>query len=133
MSENRNRGFIALMSAIIISVVLLLIASSGALTGFFSRFNLLETEFKERGTAIAEACADEAILELVTDPTYSGNATTTVSSPSGLCYIGAIDSSVPNQKSFKTRAIYQNTFTTMQVSVDSINWSILSWKELATF
>jgi type II secretory pathway pseudopilin PulG len=60
-----NSGFIALMSAIIISIVLLGIVLTGGLTGFFGRFNVLDSESKERSVAAAESCIDLAVLDYI--------------------------------------------------------------------
>ena len=45
-----NAGFI-LMSTVIISVILLLIAVNLSQTSFFGRFNILDAELKEKSSA----------------------------------------------------------------------------------
>ena len=40
-----NKGFVALTSVVIISAILLLVATSLSLSGFYGRFNILESEF----------------------------------------------------------------------------------------
>lgn len=68
MYVDRHRGFIALMSAVIISAVLLLVVISVGLTGFFSRSNVLDSELKSRSRAVAEACLEQALLLITNDP-----------------------------------------------------------------
>lgn len=124
------RGFIALMSAVIISAILLLVVASGSFSGFNSRFNLFETEMKERSSALADACADQTLLELANDSSYVGNATTTIGSDA--CYTGPITTS-GGQKSFKTRAYKSNAYTTLEVVVNASSLSVVSWQEVPVY
>lgn len=128
--ENK-KGFIALMSAIIISVILLLIITGSSFGGFYSRFNILESEFKERSSALAEACVDVAILNIVNNPSYTGDATTTVNAKDN-CYVGTVTTS-GGQKIFETRGIYSNSHTNLKVTVNSTSFSITSVEELPVF
>jgi hypothetical protein len=132
--KKQPKGFIALMSVIIIMAILMLIVASTSLTGFFSRFNILDSELKERSSAIASACVDEALLQLANDSSWGGNATTTL--PGGeQCYVGLVQNNVPaaGQKTLKTRAFYSNFYTNLKVTIDSASLSVLSWQELPNF
>ncbi len=51
------------MSAIVISVVLLIIVTTSSFTGFYGRFNILDTELKARSAATADACVSSALLK----------------------------------------------------------------------
>ena len=62
-----NSGFIALFSVIIISFVLLIVAVTLNFTGFSGRFNILDSESKERSNALAEACIDSGRLAIALD------------------------------------------------------------------
>ena len=126
----KPRGFIALMSAVVISVVLLLLATQGSLTGFYSRFNILESEYKERSASLAEACVGQTLLELVNDRGYAGDATSTLGEEQ--CYVGAV-TAAGGQKIFKTQGIFRNSYTNLEVVVDSADFSVISWQELPTF
>ena len=118
-------GFIALISAIIISAILLLVATTGSLSGFYSRFNILDAELKERSVALAEACADHALLRLANDITYTGNETVVVGAQS--CTIGTVSGS--SQKTFKTQGIFKNFYTNLQITVDVTTLAVISWQE----
>ena len=72
MKKHSERGFIALISALIISAILLIALVASNLTGFYSRFNILDSELKERSNATADACADIALLQFALDPMYAG-------------------------------------------------------------
>lgn len=70
MSADRNKGFIALMSAIIISAVLMLTVVAGALSSIYARSNVLDAELKSRSRAVADACLEQALLLVTNDPDY---------------------------------------------------------------
>ncbi|MEK7569738.1 MAG: hypothetical protein AAB500_02525 [Patescibacteria group bacterium] len=73
-----TKGFIALFSVIIITLVLLVVAVSLNFTGFFSRFNIFDTEKKEQSSALAEACLEDARLELALNSTFTGGGGVTL-------------------------------------------------------
>ncbi len=73
--KKSEQGFIALMSAIIISMLLIMLSLAVSMTGFFGRFNILDAEYKQRSLVLAEACADSSLLKLITIPDYAGNET----------------------------------------------------------
>lgn len=126
--KKNNSGFVALISAIIISVILLLIATNLSLTGFYDRSNILDSELKERSSALAEACADTALLKLANDPNYIGGETITVSG-SDTCTIDPTILSDP--RTFITKADYNNTyFTKLKIVVDVASVSVASWEEI---
>ena len=60
-----KKGYIAITSAIIITILILTVVVTTSSTGFFGRSNILNTLLKERGDALANACADTALLNLV--------------------------------------------------------------------
>lgn len=126
-----NRGFLALITAIIMSVVLLLLATTLGFTSFSGRFNILDSEMKERSSALADACVDDAILRLANDINYQGDATTTVSA-TDQCYTGSIPPTVPT-KTFQTRGVYSNSYTNLRVTIDTDNFSVVFYEEIPTF
>lgn len=74
MSGNSHKGFIALMSAVIISAVLMLTVVAGALSGIYARSNVLDAELKSRSRAVADACLEQALLLVTNDPGYGSSA-----------------------------------------------------------
>lgn len=123
----KNSGYIALISAIIISVILMLIVLGTGLTGFSGRFNILDSEWKERSTALAEGCLDTARLKLAVDPSYTVTTPETITIGSGTCQIISVSSAWP--KTIVTQAKPNNIYTNLTVVVpDATN--ITSWQEL---
>lgn len=121
------RGFIALTSAIIISAMLLVVAASGSLTGFFSRMNIIDSELKERSSALAESCVDQALLELTNNPTFVGPKTVPVGGST--CVVQSVTTSGV-QKTIKTQGVFNNYYTNLQVTVLTSDLSVVSWQEV---
>lgn len=133
-NKGKEQGFIALISAIIISVLLLTIALAVSMNGISNRLNILDSESKERSTFLAEACADSAILEIA-NAIYSTNKVVTVGpAVQDVCTIVSTENDQPvtGQKRIKTQAIVNKAYTNLIVVIDS-NFTILSWEESSHF
>ncbi|OGI76052.1 hypothetical protein A3C67_00505 [Candidatus Nomurabacteria bacterium RIFCSPHIGHO2_02_FULL_42_19] len=126
--KENNSGFIALMSAIIISVVLLLLATNLSLIGFYGRFNILDSELKERSSTLAEACADTAILKLANNPGYNP-ANEPVNVGGDTCII----QSVTGGDTIHLRADYKNYITNLKIAINPSDLSVVSWEEIPTY
>lgn len=125
-------GYIALISAIIISALLTIITLTSSFTGFFGRYNILESEYKERSSALAEACADTAMVKLGLDPLYLGNETILVASDS--CRILPIattsSSTIIQTKGEFPLTGQEKSITNIEVIASTSDLSIVSWKEI---
>lgn len=128
MHENNQRGYIALMSAIIISVLLLSITVGIGLSGFFSRSNILDAESKERSQALAEACGDQALLNFSQGLTSTG----VVSVGHDNCTIISVTPKV-GQTTIKTQAVINHAYSNIKIIVDTNTLGIISWDECANF
>ena len=129
-SINRQRGFIALMSAIIIATILLLVATTGGLTGIFARGNALDAELKARSVGAADACVDLALLDLANGK----------SSPADPHALNSLDeciiiSVVPESGQTTIRihassgATASPAITNLEVVADTTDLSVISWRE----
>jgi hypothetical protein len=67
-----QRGFIALMSTIVICAVLLTLMASTDVGSFYARADALGSENKDAAVALAESCINVALLALAasTDPVH---------------------------------------------------------------
>jgi len=128
-SKNKQKGFIALMSAIIISLTLLTLGASLSLSGFYLRANILSSEFKEKSAALSEACVETARLKIIRDGNYSGNETIFVGNDS--CHIRSVSGG--SEKTIETQANYRNAHTNLRVVINPTNFSIISWEEVAKY
>ena len=124
----REKGFIAITSAIIISVLLLAITLAITFSAYFARFNVLDSESKERSSALAEACSDAAVLE-ISGGKYSTNELLTIGPGSDDdCTIVSVGTS-GSQNIIKSRAVINQAYTNLRIGVDSTDFTIKSWDE----
>ncbi len=70
MKNKNNQGYIALITALLISGLLAAIATSASLAGFITSDNLLNREFKLQSYELARSCAEMAIVKILLDPVY---------------------------------------------------------------
>ncbi len=123
-------GYIALISTIIISVLMMGVVFATSHAGFIGRFNILNTEFKELSSGLAEACVDMALLKLAQSKSYAGNESISVGNSQ--CLILPIETS-PGQKTIKTKATFQNSVTNLKIVAKDTDLSVISWEEVAKF
>ncbi len=123
-----NSGFIALISAVIISVILLLIISNSSLTGFYSRSDILDSELKEKSAALAEACTDTALLKISNNSTYNPS-NEIVNVGSDTCIIKSVAYGA-GQKTVNITADYNHYVTNLKIVVNSSDLAVVSWEEI---
>lgn len=63
--HQQNKGFIALISTIIIFIVLLAIATTLDLSAFYSRYNILDFETKQSLLAQTYGCLETHLADLI--------------------------------------------------------------------
>jgi len=123
-------AYIAITAAIIITILILAVVVTTSSIGYFGRFNILGSLLKEEGDALAEACADTALLELALDIDYVGAATTSVGSST--CEILAVETD-GTEKTIKVRGVRDNTITNTEVILETDDFTIISWDDVAAF
>ena len=119
-----NSGFMALISAIIISILLLGVTLTISLTGFFSRFNVLDSESKERSIGLAEACVDAAVLDYTTNDTIASEYPV----EGETCYIKDW-SDISTTLTLITQGEVNSAYTNIKVVIKLSDMSIISWEE----
>ncbi len=121
---SKNQGFIALITAVIVSAILLLLATNLSLTGFYNRSNILDFELKEVSFNLAEACIDTAILNMINDSSY--NPVNEIFGINGHdCIVESVNGNI-----IKTKADYRNYITHLEVEVDPSDMNVASFKEI---
>lgn len=70
-SPQHNNGFVALISAILISATLLALLLATNLSSFYARFDALDAERYQAAQNLAGACAREALLRLAQNYSYA--------------------------------------------------------------
>lgn len=130
-TADSNRGFIALISAVVISAVLLLIVVSSGLLSINSRSNILDSELKERSDSTADACADEALYQLALDASYPGGTYSLNSLDK--CTVGKITNPAGNTQFEVQATSSNNSVTSLKVVANSGDLSIISWEEIPAY
>ncbi|MBI5306373.1 hypothetical protein HZB04_02215 [Candidatus Wolfebacteria bacterium] len=126
----KQRGYIALTSAIIISGLIMLISLALSFSSVSNRFDILGAEFKKNSRALSEACAETALLKLAQNSAYAGNKNIQIASSS--CSILAIESS-GGQKIIKTKTNLQNFITNLKITTTAPDVAVVFWEEVANF
>lgn len=124
-----HRGFIALISTVIISAILLTVIVAGSLTGFNSRFNVFDAESKERSHALADACVDIVLIRLSYDATYGGPETIPVGDDE--CQVVGTVDPISNPRVYKLKGGFQDAHTNLLVTIEVNTLEISSWQEVA--
>ncbi|MCU0653169.1 MAG: hypothetical protein MUD10_02825 [Candidatus Pacebacteria bacterium] len=120
-----DKGYIALLSSIIISLVMTCLAFTAARAGFYSRFDSLNGEYKRVSKGLAESCVNHALLELSQNPNYPGAETDFVVG-FGHCDIAPIffdpsfgfDAGHKKIAVINTNADYKGSYSKLQVDLE---------------
>lgn len=127
-NTNSQSGFILLMTSIVISAILVAVVFSLSFSGFFTRFNLLDSYNKEASLNLANACGEIAILKFIQDNNYSGNETLSVGSES--CVILLISS---GSFEIKTTAVKYGAVSNIVINLDPTTLAVTRWREVGGF
>ncbi len=127
MKKTLENGFMAITTVMILSVILLLVATSLSFSGFFTRYNILDNELKKVSTGIAEACVDQALLKLAIDSNYPGGEIVNVSG--NPCTIKNITVSGGGQKTINVKADYKHYVTNLSITINATTLQINHWQE----
>jgi hypothetical protein len=137
LKNKKNGGYIALMSAIIISILLMTLSVTLSMTGFFARFDVLNSEYKERSIALAEGCVDMAMIKIAGDSNYSpivGGEVVSIGTDT--CRIVSVtkDSPSAGHTTIKTQGIFPTTggersYTNIETIINSTELTLVSWQE----
>ena len=121
-----QKGFIALISSIIISFVLLFTALSLGQTGMIARLSLLSFEEKAMSAAYAEGCSDAAHVALLNNPLYN-TATRTISLNNDSCSFWVLQKTA-DESEVLSHARVRNAETNLQYIINH-NGVVLSKEE----
>lgn len=142
-TKNTNRGFVALMSVIVISAILLVFVFTLGVASFFNRFDTLDTESRRVSLALAEACGNMAMLKIAQDAAYtpaSGGECVSVSDTCGAsgatrtCRICSVALS-GSEYTVLARAVYGSAYSNLRIkgSMSSTNFSVSEWTEQSAY
>lgn len=126
----QKSGFVALISAVIISAILMALAYSLSLSGMFTRFNVLDSENKKVSAALARSCLDTALLKIKQDSGYAGGES--FSQSLGSCSVCPIQNG-GNIITIDARSAVGDAHTNLEMKINSADYSKVSLEELATY
>ncbi len=137
--HDNNRGFIALMSVVIMSAIVLVMIFTLGASVFFSRFSVLDGENKRVSLALAEACTNTAMLKIAQDAAYTKSGTGECVSVSDTCGVSGATktcrichvSKTGSVYTIRTRAVYKGAYTNLSAAgtLGSTNFTVSSWGE----
>ena len=136
--QNTNeRGYVALISILILSSVLLVTTLSLAQFGIASRFFILDLEFKTVSEKLAEACVHVARIKAYNDPAYEVEVDdpVVVSFDGKECTIISVtpgSGSDDDETTIVTTNTSDDAVTNYIVVVDNTTGDFLSWEEIPT-
>lgn len=133
MRTSYQKGFIALISVIVMSVVLLTTTLSLAQFGIAGRFFILDLENKQGSRKLAEACAYIARIRVYNDPMYTlaRHDALTIPIDTTSCTILSV-THTGHESTIETKGVRGNSVTNLRVVVDTRDGGFLSWMELPT-
>lgn len=129
--KTARSGYLAITTAIIISLVMLLVASVLGSSSLFSRFSDLDSLSKKESYYLARSCVDYALLKMAVG-TYSGNETVLIGSQQ--CTILPIETSGNNKiVKAKGQSAVGGVTTNLKVTINSLDLSTVSSEEVRNF
>lgn len=124
------RGYIALISVLIISALLLLIGLSTSHFGISQLSMGLQRSQTQESSWLAQACAEEALMKLVeSDFEYQGNETLNINGET--CTILPIEKTGGKSQVIKVTSSAYNQ--TKKIKIEIKENKIESWQEVADF
>ena len=134
----KQDGFIALISIVLIFSALIILVSLVSISGFYARFNVLDYENKKISMGLAEACGETALVNLAKDPTGYGltisSAGQQITVDTGkTCRVCSVSTTSPY--TILTRASYKNAYTNLSVNgtLGVSNFNVTSWDEFSNY
>ena len=125
-----KRGYIAITTSIILSILILAVAVSLGSSNLFIRFDTLDFYNKQSSFSAARSCLDYGLLKLADNPSYLGNETISISSYQ--CSILTVETSGPN-KILKARSQISGATTNLKLTVNAQNLSTVALEEVVSF
>lgn len=129
-----ERGFVALMSVIIISAILLVLIFTLGASSFFSRFDSLDAENKQESLGLAEACVNAAMLDIAQGDNFISEQPAVVvdsSNSKKTCRICEATSGGV----ILTRAVYNSSYTNLSLTISTTpgSFAVTNWSEQPTY
>ena len=131
--KNNQEGFIALISILIIGAIMLAISIGLSLRSIGETNMSLAEQESHRALALANLCAEQALMKLESTLDYAGGEPITIGSES--CDILTISGSGNFNRTVKTQSAVSGYTKKVRVEVSQISptMQITSWEEVGDF
>ncbi len=128
-----QKGYIALISILIVSGVTLLIAISTSLFGISESDMGLQKSQSSETFYLASLCAEDALMKLKNDLKYPGNETLIIGE--GSCTILKLKGGGNYDRVIKTTGTIYNQTRKIRIEITQVNpkMEINSWQEVTSF
>ena len=128
-----QRGFMALVTVVIIAAAALVMSLNSSFLGFGTLDMSFLTSEGGRATALTEACAETALVELRVNPSYTGIASPGLSLFGGSCIIEVTNLGGNNRQATTTATL--GNFTkrvalTVTLDLNTRSLTVNSWQEI---
>lgn len=123
-------GYIAIVSALVLSAVVGAIVFVATTNIFFGRSNTAILKSKKNTRYLAESCLEDALLKFGSDHTYSGNETIVVGSST--CKTISVNAS-GTDRVFKVSATTTNSVTNLKLVAEEATLDKVSLEEVRAF
>jgi hypothetical protein len=125
-----NRGFVALITVLILSAVLMVGVVSLAQYGITARYSLLDLENKTKSEILAHACVAVARIAVVNDPLWSATNKVVIVDASS-CTIESV-TSVSGNRRVKASAVHADAVTNFITDINPTTGAIMGFVEAPT-
>jgi len=88
MKCSHQDGYVAIITAVVISLILLSMIAQVGLTGWHTRAMALNREKKEQANELAYGCVRQAIISIIQNPSL---VNLSISSTGGICTVQSVD------------------------------------------
>lgn len=128
-----QQGYIALVSVLIISALVVLVATSASLASISEADMGLQESQAWQSFYLTTACAEHGLMKLKDDIEYSGNET--LNFTNGSCTILPIEGTGDQDRTIKVTGNVSNQTSKIKVEINEVNpdMEISSWQQVADF
>ena len=127
------KGYVALISVLIISAILLITVAAVSQFGIGEALMIMQLNKSAEGDYLTEACAEEALMKLAEDNNYAGNETITINSRS--CQILAMENPGGDTRVIKVISAINNQTKRVRIEVNQLRpqTRVSLWQQVANF
>ena len=130
MLNNMSKGYIAITTTIIVSLVVLLLSSAVGSSSLFSRLNELDSMYKRSSYFLTRSCLDHAMYKLAQSTSYGGSETVVIGSDT--CTLLPVETNGGN-KIIKAWSQTNSTRTNLKLTIVTLDLSTVSLEEVQSF